>query len=767
MRGAITAPAVAAPVLAGALLVLTQALGAQQAPQAEGAAWRAAFDADVAFLSALGPYSEGSAAELSAADYVRGRLTAAGLTPRLRALADAGFVHSLAANVEVTIPGSRPDSLVVAVPLAAPPPDPAAPGAWRRQVEPGAAGIAPALALGFARGLARAPQPPPITVRFLFLGAEHGPAERGYPLGSRLFLQEFQAGAPVAVLYLDLRGVPSHLVPYAGGAGIESPPWLFDRVVTALRDAGQPLRLARTNTIHLVRLGLAQRSRLAPFHEAGYPALRLAGRYRPFDSAQHDLWPEAMQEFLELLLASFAEGVPATWDRHYLLFNRRGSPLIITEPAYLIAVIVTLALAVIYAFAVSSRLRFLLAPLWRDIWRLPLLAAATFAALAIGTAAIRVLPIVRGMPTLWHQSPLLFMTLKLAVALLAASMVRHLTGLRGVPRPRRQPVARFYWAAAIVLLLALVGAAAAVNVALAFPLLWATLCALLAFTSRNPWIRLGWIVPAPLWIVAAAGGLLALPALPFAELVLFASPADDLLVAAVVLPFALLAHCGVAAFDGARRMRPVYRRRFALHPGTAVLAVLIAAGSVHALTISPYGDGLQPLVARATIDLDTGRGTLHLSSPAPIGTVAVNIAGEQRSVTTRQREFTVPVPAVPTLITFTERSETLPDRRTVYLDLAPAGQPRELRLTLESDDAFELLSANHRFRKLDQGRYRLLVGAMPPNPLAVAFTLPRDLKLVLRYELEYDQPPLPVTVEGSDKAVVTSARVAGSIPLSS
>ena len=767
MRGAITAPAGAVPVLACALLVLAQALGAQQSPQSEGAAWRAAFDQDVAFLSALGPRSEGSSAELHAADYVRRRLTAVGLTPHLRSLADTGFTHSLAANVEVTIPGTRPDSLLVAVPLAPPPPDPDAPAAWQRQVEPGADAIAPALALGFARGLAGAPQPPPITVRFLFLGAEHGPAEQGYPLGSRLFLQEFQAGAPVAVLYLDLRGVPSHLVPYTGGAGIESPPWLIDRVVTALHDAGQPLRLARVNTTHLVRLGLTDRSLLAPFHQAGYPALRLAGRYRPFDDAQRDLWLDRMREFLVLLPASFADGVPDTWDRHYLLFHGPGAPLIITEPDYVIAMIVTLTLALSYAFVVSSRLRFFLAPLWRDIWRLPLLAALGFAALGTGTAAVKLLPIARGIPTLWHQSPLLFMTLKLAVALLAATMVRYLTGRRWFPRPRRQPVARFYWAAAIALLLALAGAATAVNIALAAPLLWALLCALFATTSRNRWIQLGWIVPAPLWIVAAAGGLLALPALPFAELVLFGSPAVDLMLAVVVLPFALLARGGVAAFNVSRPTRPVYRRRFALHTCTAALAVLIVAGSVHALTISPYGGGLQPLAARAVIDLDTSRGTLHLSSPAPIGTVAVRFAGEERSVTTRKRELTVPLPPLSGLMTVTERSATLRDRHTVYLDLAPEGQPRELRLTLESDDAFVLLSSNHRFRKLDKGSYRLLVGVTPPNPLAVELTVPRDLRLVLRYELEYDRPPRPVTVEGPDKTVVTSMLVTGSIALSS
>ena len=746
------------------LLALAQTLDAQQSPRSAESAWHAEFDRDVEYLSALAPRAKGSTAELHAAEYIQLRLSAMGLSPHLRFLNDP-----LSANVEAVVPGALPDSLLVAVPLTPPAP---APGdsiaAWRRLVEPTLSGIAPAVALGFARSLAGAPQPPPITVRFLFLGAEHGAAEQGYPLGSRRFLQEFQAGAPVAVLYLDLRGIPSQLIPYAGGAGIASPPWLHERVVTALQAAGNPLLLARANTIHLVRLGLTPRSLLAPFHQAGLPGLQLTGQYRPHDDSDSLLWPDRMQEFLALLLASFAAGVPDDWGRHYLLFNRPRSPLIVTEPDYMLALILVLGLAITYLFAVSSRLRFFLAPLWRDLWRIPLLAAVTFAAISAGSVAVRLLPALRGTPTLWHEAPLLFVTLKIAVALLAAAVLRYVAAARWLPQPRRQPVARFDWAAAAVMLFALSAGAAVFNVALAFPLVWALLCALLATTTDNPWIRLLWILPAPLWIVAPARELLTLPALPFVELVLFASPGVDLLATAAVLPFWLLWRGAAGGLRRSRRTRPGHGQRVALHTWTATLAVLIVAGGAHALTMDLYGDGgLQPLVATASIDLDTGRSNLHLSSPGPIGAVTVNLAGEERTVTTREQMLTVPMATVTGLMAFTERAETYRDRHTVTFELAPLGQPRELRLTLESDDAFALLGASHRYWKLDQGRYSLLVGLGPPNPLPVQLTVPRDLKLMLRFDWVYDQPPVPLTVQGDHRMVVTSTRVTGSIPISS
>lgn len=749
-------------IVVSALLALAPALTAQQAPARAGTDWRARLEADLAYL--------GVAAELQAADYVHRRLQAMGLTPQLRLLAGAGAGEPVSASVEAVVPGARPDRLVVAVPLAPPPPpapdDPIA--AWRRRAEPAAAGVGPALALGFARSLAGSAQRPPVTVQFLFLGTDHGAGEPGTAAGSRALLQEFPAGAPTAVLYLDLRAIPSHLVPYAGGAGIESPPWLFRRVVTALRAAGRPLRLATGNTIHLVRLGLTPQSPLAPFHAAGHPALHLAGRYRPVAAADRERWPDRMQGFFTLLLAAFADGVPAEWDRHYLLVQRPAWTLLVSEYHYVIGLLILLALAVTCCFAAWPRRRSLLAPLGRGGWRVALLAAAAYAAIAAGGAAVRLLPTLRGVPALWHEAPVLFVALKAAAALLAAALLRYLTGAGWRRRRRRPAAAPGDRAAAVVLLAALSGAAAVINLALAFPLLWALLCAGLAAASRNRGLRLAWTAAAPLWILAAAGGLLALPALPFVELLVFASPAVDLIAAAVVLPFLLLGRAGAAGWRGSERPLPRLRRRTLLHAATAALAVLLGAGSLYALTMNLYGaDGRQPLAARTVVDLDTGRSNLHLSSPGPIGTVTLAGGGEEQSVTTPERQLTVPAPAPAGLMTVTQSADSYRDRHSVALGLAAAGQPRELRLTLQSDDEFTLLGASHRFWKLGKGSYRILVGAAPPNPLALELTVPRNLRLVLRYELEYDQPPLPDLVAGNGKLVIASLQVRGSIPISS
>ena len=563
MRSAIAAPASAARLTAILWLALAPALAAQTPPAAGG--WGAAVAEDTAYLSSLRPHAQGSAAELRAADYVHGRLRAMGLAPELHLAAGAGSGAGLI--VDAVVPGSRPDLLLVAVPLLPPAPAPGDPIAAGRRAEPAASGIGPALALGFARSLAGSPQPPPVSVRFLFLGGEHGAGAPEHGAGSRLFLQEFRAGAPVAVLYLDLRAVPSHLVPYAGGAGRESPPWLFRRVATALRHAGPPLRLAAANTVHLVRLGLTPQSLLAPFHQAGHPALYLAGRYRPVDPAHRDRWLNRMQGFFTLLLASFDDGVPAAWDRNYLLVQRPGWTLTVSEYHYVIGLLLFLALAVTCCFANSARLRYFLAPLRRGWWRLPLLAAAAYAALGAGSAVVRLLPELRGAPAPWQEAPALFAALKVTAALLTAALLRFLAGAVRLPRRHRQEIVRFHWAAAVLLLTALTGAAAASNLALAAPPAWALLCALLATVVRSRGIRFLCVLAAPAWLAGAAGGLLALPALPFVESLLFGPPAVDLAAAAVVLPFVLLGRAGVAGLRRPQRRRARARRSAAGPPG--------------------------------------------------------------------------------------------------------------------------------------------------------------------------------------------------------
>ncbi|MDE0445175.1 MAG: M28 family peptidase [Spirochaetaceae bacterium] len=559
---------------AGLLLALA---AAPQAQDAETPRWHGSFQEDVQFFSDLAARGEESTMEWAAAQHIRGRLALSGLRPRLHALTEP-FGESRSAIVEVAVAGRRDDTLLIVVPLAlADAPD----------AQPHTDGPTLALILGFARFLAQAPERPPVSVRFLFLGGERGDPDHGYPFGSRSFLQEYLTNAPTAVVYFDLIGRPGSVQLHTGGDRVVAPPWLVRGVLSALQGAGQPVRIPAAHANDLVRLGLAEEPRLAPFFRAGHPALRVSGyRGAAGAGADPDLWLARMAQFLVLLTAEYEDGIPAAWDRNYLLLGGATAPLIVAEQDYVVLVVLAIAAVIFYAFAASTQLRYATRTLWQYGWRIPLMGAVAVAALGAGSAALGLLPRAARNPLLWHEAPVLFLALKLGLAALVAALAHYAIGRRWLEQDRRAPIASFYLAAAAVMLLVVVAAAAAVNVALAYPFVWALLCVLLANLARNRWHSLLWIVLAPVWIVRLVASLYLQPAQAFVALTLFAPLSVDLVAAALLLPMVLLGRATLVSFFGYRNVNTAYRRQLWRRLGIALLVALIGVGSAVALSLS-------------------------------------------------------------------------------------------------------------------------------------------------------------------------------------
>ena len=559
--------------VAGLLLALA---AAPQAQDADPPGWLGSFKEDVEFFSTLAAGGDESTMEWEAAQYIRSRLARSGLRPRLHALSEP-FGESRSAIVEVAVAGRRADTLLIVVPLAlADAPD----------ARPHPDGPALALILGFAQALAGAADPPPISVRFLFLGGERGDPDHGYPFGSRSFLQDYLANAPTAVLYFDLTGRPDSVRLHTGGDRVVAPPWLVRGVLRTLQEAGQPVRIPTTHANDLVRLGLAEEPLLAPFFRAGHPALRLSGHADAAGAAADpDRWLARMARFLSLLIAEYDDGIPAAWDRNYLLIGGSTAPLIVAEQDYVVLLVLAIAAVIFYAFAASTQLRYATRTLWQYGWRIPLMVAVAVAALGAGSAALGLLPRAARNPFLWHEAPVLFLALKLGLAALVAALAHYAIGRRWLVQDRRAPIASFYLAAAAVMLLVVVAAAAAVNVALAYPFVWALLCVLLANLARNRWHSLLWIVLAPVWIVRLVASLYLQPARPFVALTLFAPLSVDLVAAALLLPLVLLGRATLVSFVGYRNVNTAYRRQLWRRLAMALLVALLGVGSAVALSL--------------------------------------------------------------------------------------------------------------------------------------------------------------------------------------
>ncbi|HET7839431.1 MAG TPA: hypothetical protein VFL04_06695, partial [Rectinemataceae bacterium] len=309
------APADLAPVSAAA-----------ESPAAQG------FKARLTRLESFGRRLENSPAEAAAFDYIETVCAQAGIPAAASGFAESAEGYSFSRIVEARIGGARPEELAIVVGV----------DSWIDSPDgsDGAAGIAFALteleALAGARGSGRVP---PVSLRFVFLGAEkRGRMADGElaSLGSRTWISREEGGRAMAVIYLDFDRYPGTIRLRSAGSGILSPYWLYDRARRALETAGLPLSL-EANRLMLNRLGLIDRyGPIRPYLDAGLPAIELSGEGgggppAKGGAADAGAW---FSGFMDSFLAASASGFPDEWDRHYIAFQIGALTAVVRETSY-------------------------------------------------------------------------------------------------------------------------------------------------------------------------------------------------------------------------------------------------------------------------------------------------------------------------------------------------------------------------------------------------------------------------------------------------
>ena len=562
-------------------------------------------------------------------------------------------------------------------------------------------------------------------------------------MGSRLFLRDFYLGHGAMVVYLNLERVPSRLFLRSGGRGIESPYWLIDRVTASLK-AANVYFLVRGNENQIFRIGLtSERTIIEPYLYAGYPAISFEGEYEPLDAAQQGQWMGDFYVYLSSLLGRFRDGVPETWDRHYLFFQARGFSMSISEKSYVIVLVAVLALALGYGLVFTRRLRRYLRILARYFWVLPIMLGFIFGLLYLASWALEGILALRNMPELWAELPLLFLAFKITVPLLVVFII--LTFRHRMPIPRR---GGFYSAAALLFLLLDVFVLAFVNISFTYYFLWAFAFALLFSAAANRLLKVLLFLAAPYWIVKTVIELFTLPRLEFCRVLLLSRVEGNLLIAAILLPFVLMFVRLKLIFPPLHIVTDRFRRSVTASVFLLVLSGLLAVFFLY----SPYGEARpQPVAAHYLIDAQAGENRLELSSPAPLGLVQVWDGAQTVTVETRAREASVALPQTDELAETPLSTVGFLDRKNLSLRLTTAGRPYRLSLRLSSPEEFTLFDANFPYLREPGGReYRILVGANPPMPLAVELTVPQNRELRIDIQLEYLDPPTVFTVSGEN-----------------
>ena len=714
-----------------ALLCLLFALAAAASPAQPAARVLA----DYAGLQQLYPRPEGSAAERGVLRQAEERLRELGVPTRRLDFRESDQNHSFSEVLVASVAGQRRDTLLLAVPLDHP--------AGASRDRDGSINVA--LALGLLEA-ARARQPA-LSLEVLFLGAEFGEGPQ-YPMGSRLFLRNFTPVQPVMVMYLNLRAVPSRLAVRAGGRGLESPFWLIDRTTRALAAAGLFFRV-RGNETQIFRIGLTdQPTVIEPYLNAGYPAVSLEGEYEGLPAGGEEAWVASFLGFLEGFGDRFREGIPETWDRHYLFFQLRSFYFPISEPLYVVLLIAVLAGTLLYSLVATRRLRRYLRLLGRDLWILPLYFLFIFLLLFLASWALEGVQRLRNSTDLWTHLPLPFLAFKLAVPLLL--FFAFLPALRRLRVPLR---GGFYSAAALLCLLADIVVLAAIDISFSYYFLWAFACALLFTASSSRIVKLLAFLASPYWILKAVLELFSLPVLRFCRVVLLSKLSGNLLLAAVLLPFILMyirLHLVLPWFRiSSRRTRRIL--------SASLFGAILAGLAGFFLLYSPYGPGRpQPVTAEYLIDRESGQTRVELDSPASLRDLYLLEPGALRVVDTWARSTWRPLPQIADLVAPRLTEVGFLDRKNIHLALQPVGSPVRIRLSVSAPEEFVLYDANFPYQREPDGkRYTLLIGVNPPLPLDVQLTLPQDRSFQVGLELEYSEPPAGFEAFG-DRAAVRS-----------
>ncbi|MGO9310346.1 MAG: hypothetical protein ACLQDL_15170 [Spirochaetia bacterium] len=694
-------------------------------------------------VSSFSPRREGSSAEEALLDWIGARVAGMSLHAVPFDFSSSDFEHSFSRCLRVDVPGRSPDSLIIAVPIDAPPAGPSE--------GDGSINVALALdLLGRVQGTT-----PPLSLIVLFLGAEYGDADV-YPMGSTLFLRDFQPASRAAVVYLNLRGVPDRVLVRGGGKGIVSPFWLMNRCVDSLRISHVPYRL-QADEVQAFRLGATdERPLIEPYLRAGYPSVGLEGEYGAARAAASPDMLSALSSFLRAFLESSQGGIPEEWDRHYLLFQAGDFSLIVGEQTYVALFAGSIAAVLLFALIFLQRLKKYARTLRRNIAAIVPLAALAFLFLVAGTYVAQGILTLRGFPSLWRYAPLEFLGLKLCTALVLSAALYN--PLRRFPVPRN---GSFYSAAALFFLLVETAVVAVFDITFTSYFLWAFFLMFLSTLARKRWAKTVLALPAPFWGIRGIVKIFLVPALPFFKIITLSPVIGNLLVAGACIPFILILLRIGLMFPG----RGVLRRgtREPLLAGI----LLVAAGVLvaHLLIFSPFSPQRpQPIVAFQTVVVDaTGRTSstsLEVESPAPVNGLSLSTPRGPRPLPRDWNGSPVTLERVESPVQVAVTSGQFLQQRTLTLEVDMPSRPRSFSLSIESADDFVLFDSSFPAVRIGPRSYRVLVGAFPPDPLSLQVSLPVGQAFTLTLSAEFDAPLLGVELAARpDSRVDTRVRV--------
>ncbi len=695
---------------------------------------------DLAIIHSMYPRLEGTKGEKKLIKYIEKELNTLKVPFVTSNFDESDLVHSFSQNIEVTIKGKKEDTLIVAIPLNH--------QATLNKNSDGAIN----LALGLMLITELTKNTPPISIKFLFLGAEFGESGN-YPMGSNLFLKNFNPTYKTAVIYLNMRNFPSRLYIRSGARGIVAPYWILQETTKALKSTNIYF-LVRGNENQIFRTSIAkEKTIIEPFLKNEFPAISFEGEYNTVSQKEMAQFISSFKVFFTELLKNFSKGFPEEWDKHYLFFQAKDFYTILSEKLYIIIYLSLFIIIISYSLIFTDRIKKYYRTIVKNFWSVPLIFGVTFLILFISTLTLESISQLKQIPTIWQKIPIYFLIEKILISIFLYALFYNF--LRKLPISHN---GSFYSAVAVLFLLIDVFVLTLINISYTYYFTWALLFTILFTIAPNRYLKLFFFLISPYWLIKASSELFILHKIEFIRIVLLSGIKGNLLLSIVVQPFLfMIIRLGLLFPPISRKSKDsdLKRNREKRRIKIAILAFIpaIVFLAYFFFLYHPYNrENPQPIKVTEYINMPQETNTLILQSPAPIGNL-IYYSGVENPVNiqTNSRKYSMPINHIPKIITYKEKSQSFLDRKNYELTLIPKGEPYKIQLKVKSESEFILYDSNFPFLRDKSGKnYTISIGQNPPIPLTVELTLPQNMNFEILLEIKYIKPPIKLMIYGKD-----------------
>lgn len=682
------------------------------------------FDSYYNVIRNFGEPTEGSLAEREIQEYLASKSQSLGFTVQRYNVQSQGKFHSFSRSIRITLPGKRPGTIGIQLPMSAP--DAVPDGgydSWN-----GAALIA--LLIDRLASNDR-----PFSIQVDLLGAETA-LEPG--LGTRRALEDPTTLNRMFAIYLSVFASGENWELANGAGGKISPLWLTKSATENLRKNSLHVATSQVET-QLHRIGLGPKNQIGPYLTQTLPTIEL----RPVAGKATKLSSETAGRITAWLVDMLVDSPPVVlsetdspqWDANYLVFPGVENDWFVPELFLVVGLLAGMTMTILM---MALRRRAFLRYLFLLGRRLPAFIILTLFSIAITVATTLLIRLVTGNSLeafVRPESALVLVAIKFALS----AFLFH--SLFQIVRRYLPKEAAFYSAAAMAWSLIALIAVMSINMTIGLYSAIALWGIGLGVMAKSPWLKMlcgtaG--LSALLWPVIEA-----LRLFPSPELVSMLATSlvpGDLLIGVLSLPFALSLRRIIIMIPG--RYKPRNKLNWLLVGSLVVLALgaLVVLGFVFHEKRSDVPD--IALQLNGSPDSDRSELTLSGVDRTRVKELRFISRTSQGSEREPQNEITTALGFGPGAAGQTDETSSIDlpykrvmlsygtrtflGRKTLVVTVNSPSSVDSVDVSFLADSPLLVHSTNFPYTYEDAGTIRLLIGKNPPLPLRVELTLPME-----------------------------------------